>query len=368
MNRVAALTLLLPSFALAQPPSASVPQAPALHTQSNLVIVPALVRSGDGKLVFTLKADDFRLTDDGIEQKLTLDEDTGGEPLALVVAVETGGAGGHRLSSYRNLGPAIAAMVGNVPRRIAVVGFDSAPRLIQDFTKDESVTEAALHDLESGDKGAAILDSLKFSVDLLRQQPPRWLRAILLISETIDHGSQTKLEEALRVIGDTNTAIYSLAFSSSKADIKNETSQMFSSKTPGPPGGCMAKEPHADEGSSDNRLEQVFDCFSLLAPPLRAAKMAAIAGMNGLQRNVPETVAHLTGGEYYRFENTSSLVRDLLTISNHVPNRYMLSFHPQSPHPGFHAIELRLNDYPGLRVTARTSYWADAETEVVPHP
>jgi len=27
--------------------------------------------------------------DDGVEQQLTLDEDTGGEPLALVVAVET---------------------------------------------------------------------------------------------------------------------------------------------------------------------------------------------------------------------------------------------------------------------------------------
>ena len=79
-------------------------------------------------------------------------------------------------------------------------------------------------------------------------------------------------------------------------------------------------------------------------------------------------MAQLTGGEFYRFENTSSLVRGLMTISNHVPNRYVLSFHPQAPHPGFHAIELRLKDYPGLRVAARTGYWADTETDAAPHP
>jgi hypothetical protein len=89
--------------------------------------------------------------------------------------------------------------------------------------------------------------------------------------------------------------------------------------------------------------------------------VAGIAAANGLQRNVPETVAQLTGGEYFHFEDSRSLVSGLLTISNHVPNRYVLSFQPQSPHPGFHAIELRLRDHPGLRVTARSGYWADSE-------
>jgi hypothetical protein len=72
-------------------------------------------------------------------------------------------------------------------------------------------------------------------------------------------------------------------------------------------------------------------------------------------------VAQLTGGEYFKFENSRSLVRDLLTISNHVPNRYVLSFQPQSPHAGFHAVELKLKDRPGLRLTARSGYWVDSD-------
>jgi hypothetical protein len=128
----------------------------------------------------------------------------------------------------------------------------------------------------------------------------------------------------------------------------------------------MGKDPDPD--APQNKLIQAYDCLTQFAPPLALATAAGIAAVNGLQRNVPETVAQLTGGEYYRFENTSSLVRDLLTISNHVPNRYMLSFHPLSPHPGFHAIDVRVKDYPGLRITARTSYWADTNATIAPHP
>jgi len=372
MKLIAALAFLLSSVALAQLPSASAPRTPSLRTQSDLVIVPALVRSADGKLVFTLKADDFRITDDGVEQKLTLDQDTGDEPLALVIAVETGGAGVRKFESYRHLGTLIGNLIGDVPHQVAVVGFDSAPRLLLDFTSDADAAGIALRDLDPGDKGAAIIDALRFSVDLLRKQPPAYRRAILLISETNDHGSQTQMVEALRLIGNTNTAMYTLGFSSAKADLKSQASQIFSSSTPGPAHGCMAKDPNADTDSSDESvrswLAQAYGCLSLLAPPLAAAKMAAIVGVDGLHRNVPETVAQLTGGEYFKFEDSRSLVRGLLTISNHVPNRYVLSFQPQSPHPGFHSIELWLRDYPGLRVTARSSYWVDGDTTPAARP
>ena len=111
---------------------------------------------------------------------------------------------------------------------------------------------------------------------------------------------------------------------------------------------------------------QAYDCLALLAPPLALAKMAVIAGMSGLQRNVPETVAELTGGEYFPFKNTKGLERDLETISNHVPNRYMLSFHPESPHPGLHAVSLTLKNYPNLELAARNSYWVEGDAAAEP--
>jgi VWFA-related protein len=376
MKLGAVIALLASSVVLAQAPPTPTPQTPALRTQSTVVLVPALVRNAKGELVFTLKAGDFRVTDDGVEQPLTLDEDTGSEPLAVVVAVEVGGAGRSKLDSYRHLSAVMGAVVGGVPHRLAVVAFDSTPSLVQDFTPDVDAVGAALNDLGPGDKGAAILDALKFSVDQLRRQPPNYRRAVLLISETLDRGSQAKMDDALRAISDTNTAIYSLGFSSGKADAAHyayrelpvtKTDGGFaigSNAYPGPPHGCMGKDPDPD--ATTNKAAQAFDCLGLLAPPLALAKMAAIRAADSLQKNIPETVAQLTGGEYFKFENSRSLVRDLLTISNHVPNRYVLSFQPQSAHAGFHAVELKLKDHPGLRVTARSGYWADSAATAQP--
>jgi hypothetical protein len=46
----------------------------------------------------------------------------------------------------------------------------------------------------------------------------------------------------------------------------------------------------------------------------------------------------------------------------------MLSFQPQSPHPGFHAISLAAPNYEGLKVSARSGYWLDEPAKPAPTP
>jgi VWFA-related protein len=345
----------------AQTPEATGAETTTLSTRSTLVLVPALVRDKSGKLVYTLGVNDFSLTDDGVPQRLTLEHDTEVEPLALVVAIEGGGAGVRELDKYRALAPMLESVIGGVEHKVAVVGFDSSPVLVQDFTPDVDLAAQGVQALikdDSGDSGAAILDALGFSLDLLRKQPPQYRRAILLISQTLDRGSRMKLDEAVRAISDTNTAIYSIGFSTGKYEVGHDASKI-SSAQPGPAGGCMTKDHSGDPETSSNRAGQTYDCLSELAPPLRLAKMAMIAVRDGLAKNVPETVARHTGGEYFKLTSAKSLEGDLQTISNHIHNRYILSFQPQSPHAGFHAIALHVPDYAHLEISARDGYWVE---------
>lgn len=318
-------------------------------------------------MVYSLSANDFVATDDGVEQKLMLEPDTDSQPLTLVVVVETGGSGARHLKDDGHLGSILENVVGNVPHQVAVVDFDSAPRLAQDFIPDVAKAASVIASLQPGDGRAVILDSLGFAVDLLRRQSAEYRRAILLISETIDNGSHLKLDEALRAISDTNTTIYSVAFSSSKAAIKRQASQTISNE-PGPAGGCMSTAPDADPNANGNRAVQAWDCLTVLAPPLRLVRMLEISARNGMRRNAAKSVAELTGGEYYTFKDTASLERSLLKISNDVPNRYILSFQPQSPHPGLHAIGLVLRDRPELVVQSRSSYWVEGDPQASPVP
>jgi VWFA-related protein len=384
-----ALVLLSFAFpfqtAVSQAPNSQSPIASDLTTQTSLVIVPALVRSKSGQLVFNLKASDFALTDDGIPQKLTLEQDTGGDPLAMVVVVEVGGAGAREFDNDKlaPLAPMLENVVGNVPHRIAVVAFDSQPTLVQQFTSDVDAAAKAIldltpgcsrqhhmenceapgsfHDLSTADNGAATLDALGFAVELLRDQPVSYRRAILLVSETIDRGSKLKVDDAVRDLSDTNTAIYSLGFSTGNSEAAHYAYRELpgSHRYPNPPRGCMGKDPVPDPDATHSKTVQAYDCLTQLAPPLAVAKMAAILITDGLHRNVPETVARLTGGEYFKLTDRKSLERSLQTIANQLPNRYVLSFHPPSPHPGFHAIALRLPDYTNLEVTGRRGYWRE---------
>ncbi len=58
-----------------------------------------MVEDKKNQLVFGLRAEDIILTDDGVPQKIHLEENTDGEPLALVVLIQAGIATqGYRLA------------------------------------------------------------------------------------------------------------------------------------------------------------------------------------------------------------------------------------------------------------------------------
>ena len=249
------------------------------------------------------------------------------------------------------------------------------PGCSREHHQDFCQSATARHNAVQADNGAAILDSLGFAVDLLRHQPPGYRRAILLVSETLDRGSRLNLEQAVRAVTETNTTIYSIGFSTAKSEsmhyawhqlpMTNEGGFRLENAYPNPPHGCMGKDRDADPDGPRNKLAQFYDCLVQLAPPLGLAKMAAIATADALQRNVPATVAQLTGGEYFKLSDAKSLERDLGAIANHLPNRYVLSFHPQSPHPGLHVLSVRVSERRDVEITARHSYWAEPQLAAV---
>ncbi len=211
------------------------------------------------------------------------------------------------------------------------------------------------------------------AVRQLRAQPVRYRRAILLLSETIDQGSETTLDEALRLISDTNTVVYSCAFSSTRSAAAHEASK-WNNSTPGPEQGCFSKQ-GADAEYEGHYSAQVLDCLSQLAPPLRLGTMAFLAARNALRTNTAQSVTQLTGGEFYRFRDAKDLQKDLIAATRDVPNRYVLSFRPtgligpagttasSGPTAGVHVLKVEVKDRPDFELRYRTEYWADARDE-----
>jgi len=78
-----------------------------------------------------------------------------------------------------------------------------------------------------------------------------------------------------------------------------------------------------------------------------------------MRKNVPSTIASMTGGEYELFATRKKFEVRMTGFTNHLHSRYLLSFAPKNPHPGLHQIRVRLKNAENDTVLARTSYWAE---------
>jgi len=303
-----------------------------LHTTTTLVVVPTLVQTTGKETVFSLAAEDFVLTDNGVAQKVMLEEETK-RPLSLVVLMQTGGAARGQFPSYVNLETMLASLLGGAPNRVSIVSFDSRPEGVSPFTSDVAQWSEAIDKPDQGDNGAAIFDGIAFALDLLRKEPVSSRRAILLISQEHDDGSKTKMTDVVRDLGEANTAIYSVTFSAEKTAAK----QAF--KDP----------PHLNPplGVGCGPTQGYFK----LDAPLRLI-------FGAMRKNLSAEVANLSGGESLGFDGRGELEQDLNVLNNHIRNSYILSFYPTSTEPGLHTIKVGLAHHPEVSVSSRTSYWA----------
>jgi VWFA-related protein len=302
-------------------------------------------------LVYSLTADDFTLTDNGVPQKVRLEADTA-RPLSLVVLMQTGGAAQSQFKNYANLETMLAAVLGGTPNRAAIVNFDSRIEGASPFTTDIAQWRDAINHPDPGNSGAAIYDGLDFALDLLKQQPANTRRAILLISQQHDDGSKAQLKDIIRTVGETDTAVYSLTFSAEKTTLQQDLKQGGSANKPltvgNAPPTMLGKRIFTSEGPG--RPEQ-YQAYFNLGAPLGLA-------LGAMRKNLAAEVANLSGGEASSFDNKVQLDESLGTLVNHLRNSYILSFSPTSSEPGLHAIQVRLAHHPDLLVTARTNYWS----------
>jgi VWFA-related protein len=328
LRRVLLLALLAAVSAPAQETSHDTPAQDIIHSQSNVVTIPALVKNAKGEAVYGLEAKDFVVEDDGVEQSVRLDEAAEGSAMSLVIAIQRGRRANYEFTRIRGLSAMVDPMLEAGLGSAAIVEFDSQAELIQDFSSNSNKTAETLKSLRPGDGGAAILDAVDYSVKLLEKAPRERQRVLLLISETRDHGSQqVKVDDVVAEIGQSSTAVYALAFSPSRSNVLDTM--------------------------RGNNMAEMHPSPDLLAPLIMAAE--------AMKKNTPRTVAAMTGGEYELFATKTNFEARMIDFTNHLHSRYLLSIEPKNPHAGLHQIQVRLRDPGDRTVLARTRYWVAAE-------
>ncbi len=305
-----------------------------LRTQSNVVLMPTQVETKHGDVLYTLKADQFVVEDNGVRQTVRLDEDTDSLGLSLVVAVQCSRSAVMEFAKMRGLGTMIDQLTGDAPREVAIVAYGNDSELLGKFSGDPDDLRRSLNELQPCDDeaGAATMDAVAFSAKLLEARKNHYRHAILLISETRDHGSKARAEEVVASLGRTNTVVDSVAFSPGRNEMSE--SLFHGQMGPGPIG-------------------------------------LLVAAVHAMRKNVSREMAALSGGEYINFGSQKEFDRGLQQLSNHIHNYYLLSFQPPSTGPGtetgLHRLTVKIPDYPDAKIRSRESYWAGVlDVPVIP--
>jgi VWFA-related protein len=315
----------LPPAEPPQPMPGQQSEITTLRVTAQEVLVPTLVEKKGGGILYGLKQGDFVLEDNGVPQKLRVQEEMDTAPVSLVIAVEQGGLSVLEFDKIAKLGPLLDLFLADGRSQAALVGFDSMPHLIHDFTHTSDDLNDALKHMDMGNGGDAILDTVSYAVDLLESQPKEYRRVLLLITEPRDHGSKhTKPDVLIKKIGRSDVLVLSVAYSPSRAEFLHDV-----------------------KDSGDQRTLNMMSPF--------------IMAVQAFKKNVAKEVASMSGGEYTTFTSDKKFEERVVAAARDTRNRYLISFSPTNPTPGLHSIKVHTAQDYGARIVARADYWLNTE-------
>jgi len=334
-------------------PDMAVQEAPdaKIRTRVTLVNTPVTVVNEKGQLVYDLDAQDFRLTDNGVRQRIT-SVDLGNNPLSLVIVIETSSRIEPLLPEIRKTGVVFTETVIGPQDEAAVVGFNDSVDTLLDFTTSRDKVLDTMNQLQAGTAHARLFDAMATGIEMLsRLQPqptadlPERRRVMVIMSEVTDVGSETHLSSVLKRAQLSNVVIYSLGISRTlaewKAPSKELTPQLVPEgifPQPNLPGSIQTPETEATRYGYGNLINLMRNVKSQFTQTLQIA-------------------ASRTGGQYISTFKGKSMQTAVDEIGGELHSQYSLTYEPTGTKAtGYHVIQVQVNRA-NLKARARPGYY-----------
>jgi VWFA-related protein len=296
-----------------------------IRTKVHLVLVPVTVTDAKGKIVDGLKADDFVLYDDGQPQRqVQVDSsDTVLAPVALVIAIEGAAISQAALEKIHKVGGMLEPLISGEKGEAAVLSYDEEVHTLQAFTRDSDKIDMAFESIEGRTiKRAKMLDAVMEGVKLLTTAPESNRRMMIILGESRDRGSKTKLAAAVEAAERASVTMYPITYSA-------QTTAWTARPEDTPP---LPEDPDYAGG--------IVEALRLTT------------------RNDADEFAKWTGGRHLSFTRLEGLQQAIQRLSAEVHSQYLLSFVPQeNNNKGLHRLIVQVRGHKGSQIRARPAYW-----------
>jgi len=193
-------------------PGGETVEGDVIRFDTALVMVPVNVLDRTGRYVPLLRKDQFRLAENGVDQKIAYFATTD-SPFSVVLLIDTSGSTQMRLDDIQDA--AIKFVEKLKPTdSVMVMSFDDRIQVQCKATTDRDVIEKAIRRTRTGG-GTRLYDSVD---DILRKQLPTisGRKAVVLFTDGVDTTShRASYESTLRLAEESDAPIYSVDYDTS---------------------------------------------------------------------------------------------------------------------------------------------------------
>ena len=333
--RVLALFSLI-AFGLPVFAQSAAPGQEPFRVQVREVIVPVTVTDMKGRFVSDLNAKDFKVFDEGKEQKIQFFTRDRNQPVVVGFLLDLSNASKIHWKTYQESAiELISTLLPNDPKYSGyLISYSTDAEVVVDTTSDSEKLIDRVRKLKPGG-GAALYDAIWMactSRKLVKGEPIEPRRVIVVIGDGHDNASKKTLNEVLEIAQRQLVTVYgvsTVAYGFNSDGEKNLTK--------------LAEE---TGGRVEYPLEGVYkDVIGYLEKPSDEGNYALKVG---------------TGG--YASQIAQGMFRAIANVAGEVTTQYIIRYNPDTPEEqkAFRNLRITVPELPNVKVRTRKGYYPEA--------
>jgi Ca-activated chloride channel homolog len=334
----ASTAALFTAFAFAQSAQSPVvpqPTGPPIRVQVNEVIVPVTVTDDRGRFVSNLDASDFRIQDEGRDQKIQFFSRDRSQPIVVGFLLDMSNATRIHWKNFQDAAIEMALHMLPGDKRYSgyLIAYGNEAELLVNTTSDAEPIVEKMRKLKPGG-GAALYDAIYKACatrTLVQGEPYEPRRILIIIGDGHDTASKKSLEEVLEIAQRNLVTIYAMSTISYGFNSEGEAN--------------LSKLVEETGGRLEYPLNKLYkDVSGYLSTPSDEGNYAYKVG---------------TGG--YASEVASGIFRAVNGIAGEVNLQYIIRYIPDAgDKPStkvFRSIKVSVPSLSTVRVRARKGYY-----------
>jgi len=291
----------------------------ALQAQSDktFVSVPVIVSDREGRYISGLKKDDFRILQDGKEQKISFFA-TEDEPVSVALLIDTSESTKGVLNEIRAAAKDFIELL-NYKDKCLVATFDSEVKVLSPFTSNREDLEKSLEKIETGKREGTVVFSAIDQIAREHFAKTQGRKIIVLLSDGKDYGSSVSKNDLLSQLEESDVMIYSIFY---------QTGRVFVD-----PSGAVKEEPEIKkpEEKKPKKKKKKYTIKIALGKdantPQEIELIDKVANTEAV--NVLQEMSETTAGRFY-MSDAPKLSQIFKKIAAEVRQQYRLGFNSKT--------------------------------------